>query len=755
MPTLVVRYPDGSETEHEIFGDLRIGRQDGNDLILTEGGVSRQHARIFLEEGKVLLEDLSSANGTYVDGERIGDVVALTSQSQVVLGDYELRIKGGAAPRASGGQRRPARTSGPAPAENGPKSTKAMPTLKPARPPGAGLAKSERPGRNSGSSGGSGGAINADVDPPPRVSMAGPTTPVLRGLTGPWANMIYPIKTKVLVGRTPPAVVLLEDDSISRKHAELEKNARGAVMLRDLGSANGTLLNGERLGQEPVQLSPGDVIQFGMVEVVYESGEQAGSALGRRGSGGRAKAADPSDAPPPKSRKLIGVAAALAGIVLVAGVAKVLVAPPAQPVAPVDPGPTTVVVDPTEQVQTLLSECRSYSSKDMGSEPQWEKAEAKCEEARVLDPINAEVNTELKRIRVEKEAAEYFAQGLKLLSRLKEEDAIDVLQKIPKESNYYWRRAKIKMDEALAQVNKRAEDDCKRYLRDAQWAAAVPRCDRYMSTWCQSQTKEDLEPPLGFSLSLEGRIGKKEWRPKDKLFVQFLIARRKVDPKAEAWTCKAGYGGNIENEDEPSAKVRKMFKGRYPNPYMNSAMFDYWGGRGNESVAKLQKVRSNYELAPLHNQTDLLIKDVGNVDNLYKSGSTLLTTGEIEKAAEPFEEALEVDKRLMGELWESVPSFYRKNIQQDMAEKAYERGRDWAKRDDPRRACRLWKIGFRFYKGNTDLIRVLSNLCSTQATKLFASASSCGDLTEVMEWAVAGDGLEEKVAKKREELQCK
>jgi tetratricopeptide (TPR) repeat protein len=201
--------------------------------------------------------------------------------------------------------------------------------------------------------------------------------------------------------------------------------------------------------------------------------------------------------------------------------------------------------------------------------------------------------------------------------------------------------------------------------------------------------------------------------------------------------------------------VKKMFKERYPNAYMNAAMFDYWGGRGNESLAKLQKVRSNYELASLHNQTDLLIKDVGNVDNLFKSGSTLLTEGEIEKAAEPFEEALEVDKRLMGELWESVPSFYRKNIQQDMADKAYERGRDWAKRDDQQRACRLWKVGFRFYKGNTDLIRVLSNLCSTQATKLLASASSCRELNEVLVWAVAGDGVEEKVAKKREELQCR
>jgi tetratricopeptide (TPR) repeat protein len=198
-----------------------------------------------------------------------------------------------------------------------------------------------------------------------------------------------------------------------------------------------------------------------------------------------------------------------------------------------------------------------------------------------------------------------------------------------------------------------------------------------------------------------------------------------------------------------------MFKEKYPNAYMNAAMFDYWGGRGNESLAKLMKVRSNYELASLHGQTDLLIKDVGTVDQLFKTGSTLLTAGDVEKAAEPFDEALEIDKRLMGDLWETVPSFYRKNIQSDIADRAYERGRDWVKREDPLRACKLWKIGFRFYKGNTDLIRVLSNVCSMQGSRMFAAAGSCADLAEVAQWAVAGDGLEEKMAKKKEELQCK
>ncbi|HYH98107.1 FHA domain-containing protein [Hyalangium sp.] len=731
MPTLVVRHPDGSETEHELADELTIGRQESNALVLTEGGVSRQHARFFVEGGKVLLEDLSSANGTYVDGERIGEVTVLTSQSQVVLGDYELKLKGGGG-RSSTGARKSARPAPPnaGPDEGGPRATRALPSIKPARPPGSALARSER--------------ASAGASPP---------QPMLRGLTGPWANKTYPLRGKVLVGRTPPAGVLLEDDSISRKHAELERNPRGAVFLRDLGSANGTLLNGERIGQEAVEISPGDIVQFGMVEVVYESGD--GSSVPVRRDRGGAPAgkgkADPSDAPPPnKRKKLLIVAGATVGLLLAAGVVKQITATPELPPEIVEP----VLEDPREKVQALLSECRSFASSDMGSEPQWGKAEAKCEEARVLDPINTEVNALIKKIKLEKESSGYFEQGARLLQRLKEEEALDVLQKISKESQYF-RRAKIKMDEALAQVNKRAEDDCKRYLRDGQWSAAVPRCDRYMGYWCQSQTREDLEPPLGFNVSLSGRIGKREWRPKDKLFVQFLIARKKLDPRAELWKCTAGFRGEQTNGDEPSARVRKMFKEKFPNPYMNAALFDYWGGRANEALAKLQKVRSNYEQASLHGQTDDLLKAVSNVDNRFKDGSSDLTAGDVEKAAESFDEALDIDKRLMGDLWETVPSFYRKNIQNDIADKAYERGRDWIKREDPLRACRLWKVGFRFYKGNTDLIRVLSNVCSTQGTRLFSSAGRCEDLVEVALWAVPGDGLEEKMAKKKEELQCK
>ncbi len=111
----------------------------------------------------------------------------------------------------------------------------------------------------------------------------------------------------MLVGRAPPAAVLLEDDSVSRKHAELERNPRGQVFLRDLGSANGTLLNGERMGQEPVELQAGDILQFGMVEVVFEAGGEQAAVPPRprcdRGPQARARARHPRRAPRLRTRR--------------------------------------------------------------------------------------------------------------------------------------------------------------------------------------------------------------------------------------------------------------------------------------------------------------------------------------------------------------------------------------------------------------------------------------------------------------------
>ncbi|ADO72756.1 FHA domain-containing protein [Stigmatella aurantiaca] len=746
MPTLIVRHPDGSETEHEFSSELKIGRHESNDLPLTEGGVSRQHARVFVENGDVLVEDLNSSNGTYVDAGRVSDPTPLTPQSQVVIGDYELRLKASTRPSSAGRKAQVTRAAPALGTEDGsPRATRALPRVKPSRP--AGEEAPKRPARPA-----------PDAGSAPSAGAA----PVLRGLTGPWANKTFALKGKLLIGRSPPASVLLEDDSISRKHAEVERTPQGKVMLRDLGSANGTLLNGDVIGPEPVELAPGDVLQFGMVEVVYEPGEsdlpvrreRGGVPVRRDREAGKSevKAASGEGGIPLKRKRLLAVAGGLIGLLLVVGIVSKLTGP-----APSDEeivAPTAPKKDPARELQKLLSECRSFSSMEMGNEPQWEKADVACEKALNIDPINSEANSLIRKIKLEKEASSFYAQGQKALARLKDEEALDTFQKIPKESQYF-RLAKVKAREALEQVKVKSLDDCKRYLRDSQWSAAVPRCDRYMGIWCQDIAREELEPPLGFTLSLEGRVGKRQWRPKDKLFVQFLSARRKLDPNAHPWTCPvseviSGPGDVVD----PAGEVKAKFKDVYTNKLMYAAMLDYWAGRGSEALATLQKLRSDYEQSSLHGKADELLTAMSTVDQLFKGGETLLQQDEVERAAEPFDEALEVDKRLMGDLWEKAPSFYRRNIQQDIAERAYSNGKVWTQREDQRRGCRLWKLGFKFYKGNTDLNKAVG-FCSTQGLAAFKAAGSCPELQAAADYAVSGDGLEEKIAARREELKCR
>lgn len=55
----------------EIQQALRIGRHPFNEVSLADPGVSRYHCWLVLRDGAPTLEDLASANGTFVNGERL------------------------------------------------------------------------------------------------------------------------------------------------------------------------------------------------------------------------------------------------------------------------------------------------------------------------------------------------------------------------------------------------------------------------------------------------------------------------------------------------------------------------------------------------------------------------------------------------------------------------------------------------------------------------------------------------------------
>ena len=77
-------------------------------------------------------------------------------------------------------------------------------------------------------------------------------------------------KANVTLGRaTINEIVLLHDSKVSRHHARIDKRGVGFTIV-DLGSTNGTYVNGKRVASSA--LSPGDVIKLGDTVFRFESG---------------------------------------------------------------------------------------------------------------------------------------------------------------------------------------------------------------------------------------------------------------------------------------------------------------------------------------------------------------------------------------------------------------------------------------------------------------------------------------------------
>ena len=77
---------------------------------------------------------------------------------------------------------------------------------------------------------------------------------------------------KNTIGRVADNALQIDDGSVSSQHAEIEMDA-GAFHLHDLGSTNGTFVNGEQVTD--AVLRHGDEVRFGVVEAVFNGEEEA------------------------------------------------------------------------------------------------------------------------------------------------------------------------------------------------------------------------------------------------------------------------------------------------------------------------------------------------------------------------------------------------------------------------------------------------------------------------------------------------
>ena len=86
-------YLDFKSQTFELKGEQTVGRSRTCDISVSDPSISRRHVVLTTSDGKILLKDLGSSNGTFINGDRVQDHGELRDGDALGLGDADLKIR--------------------------------------------------------------------------------------------------------------------------------------------------------------------------------------------------------------------------------------------------------------------------------------------------------------------------------------------------------------------------------------------------------------------------------------------------------------------------------------------------------------------------------------------------------------------------------------------------------------------------------------------------------------------------------------
>ncbi len=141
MFAIIITEKGGNE-RREVFDrtEINVGRVQGNELMLPKGNVSKHHARLLYRDGRFIVTDLKSTNGTYVNGRKITQATIVREGDKIYVGDFILRLEvpqGAGAPAVAAGAAVVGGPAAPPPPEEHPEriSSSRSPSMRDVPPP--------------------------------------------------------------------------------------------------------------------------------------------------------------------------------------------------------------------------------------------------------------------------------------------------------------------------------------------------------------------------------------------------------------------------------------------------------------------------------------------------------------------------------------------------------------------------------------------------------------------------------------------
>lgn len=323
----LVSLTDGRE--YQVLDDgISIGREVGNDVVISSSEVSRKHAEIVPMPGGYHLNDLST-NGVFVNGARIEQTQVLGRGDVLKIGPEEFRFY---ADQAKTAAPPPPPSSQPVAPPAAPPAAPAAPVA-PTAPPAAPKVPEVRLDLESAIASSAAPAAPppapaAPVTPPPKAAPSGRTPLATLEIVneGPLKGTKFEIHSALTnVGRGAHNDVVLADESVSDSHAKIQKREGGWYIV-DQESTNGTYVGGRRVqGEQRVEGAPD--VRFGGIKMTFrplaaagdESGGTRAIAAVTVDQGRKPAAAKPAPAPVEAKKKGCGamiaflMAAAAAG----------------------------------------------------------------------------------------------------------------------------------------------------------------------------------------------------------------------------------------------------------------------------------------------------------------------------------------------------------------------------------------------------------------------------------------------------------